>query len=141
VRRAREPVDARAETRNARLAAACGWVQGVYEAHWDGDGKPPSIRPGWARGPYTRTDAADYDDDAQLYDLLGLACERGWAVDITVPRHGWVEVYAERTGRWEVAYGASSIGRALAPCMLDGLSLDAQAACDADDEDDEDDDG
>lgn len=137
----REPVDARAETRNARLASACGWVQGVYEAHWDGDSKPPSIRPGWARGCVTMPDAADYDDDSRIYDLFGLACDRGWTVTIDVPRYGWVEVGVECEGRWAVAYGASSIGRALACAVDDALGMAEQATDGEDDDEDEECDG
>lgn len=140
MKRAREPVDAKAEARNARLAAACGWVQGVYEAHWHGDDRPPTVRAGWARGCATLPDAADYDDDARIYDLFGLACDRGWTVEVDVARYGWVEVAVECEGRWAVAYGASSIGRALAHAVDDALGL-AEQATDGEDDDDEDDDG
>lgn len=138
MKRAGEPMDAKAEARNARLAAACGWVQGVYEAHWDGDGKPSSVRAGWARGCLTMPDAADYDDDERIYDLFALACDRGWSIGVDVPRYGWVEVGVEAEDQWAVAYGASSIGRALAHAMDDALGMAEQATA-AGDEDDEDD--
>jgi hypothetical protein len=136
MKRPQGSLDVQQERRNAVLAAACGWVQGVWEARWDGNDRPPTVRAGWARGSDLRVDPADYDDDAQIYELLTVACARGWSVDVVVEGHGWLEVHVEREDRWQVAFGAGAIGRALSAAVAEGLELDCVTPWDDDDEDD-----